>query len=157
MESVAQIVYNVSMLVVLVIVFALVVNAINFIKKNQTKEASESLVEQKAGCSYEEKSTALAIGLNLVMPGAGYLYMGRAAVGVVVMTIALLAFWYLPLLLVILAWPVPTVLMAIDMVWLNQKRRKASERECPFCAELVKVNAKKCKHCGSELVQEVSE
>lgn len=29
-------------------------------------------------------------------------------------------------------------------------------RKCPFCAEAVRREAKKCKHCGSELVPEHS-
>ena len=29
-----------------------------------------------------EKSLPLAIGLNLVLPGAGYMYMGRIALGI---------------------------------------------------------------------------
>ena len=27
-------------------------------------------------------------------------------------------------------------------------------KRCPHCDELVRINAKKCKHCGSELIKE---
>lgn len=30
-------------------------------------------------------------------------------------------------------------------------------RACPFCAELIKVEAIKCKHCGSDIPQDIAE
>lgn len=28
-----------------------------------------------------------------------------------------------------------------------------SERKCPLCAEMVKAEAKRCKHCGADLTK----
>ncbi|RWU03137.1 hypothetical protein DWB63_13115 [Pseudodesulfovibrio sp. S3] len=34
---------------------------------------------------------------------------------------------------------------------LDPQKLYSNERECPFCAELIKKKAVKCKHCGSEI------
>ena len=38
------------------------------------------------------------------------------------------------------------------MAWATGKPTADSTKACPFCGEDVKVEAIKCKHCGSELV-----
>lgn len=35
----------------------------------------------------------------------------------------------------------------------NEVSSKRADRKCPFCAEVIKKEAVKCRHCGSDLVQ----
>lgn len=35
--------------------------------------------------------------------------------------------------------------------FLRAAAREQEERECPFCAEIIKFKAKLCKHCGKDL------
>lgn len=38
---------------------------------------------------------------------------------------------------------------------MEDQSPKADERQCPFCAEQIHANAKKCKHCGEYLAEEL--
>lgn len=42
-----------------------------------------------------------------------------------------------------------------DKAELAKRALKAGDRKCPFCAELVKREAVKCRHCGSDLTKAV--
>ena len=103
-----------------------------------------------------EKSLPLAIGLNLVLPGAGYMYMGRVIVGagaVLIVSLILIASGA-PLLVPI--WLGINLIMAIDM-WILFNRNKtifqaSTTRRCPHCAELIQVEARICKHCQRDVV-----
>jgi len=33
----------------------------------------------------------------------------------------------------------------------KQKLKQGDGRKCPYCAELIKLEAVKCKHCGSDI------
>ena len=33
---------------------------------------------------------------------------------------------------------------------------ESAEKKCPFCAELIKIEAVKCKHCGSSITPDYS-
>lgn len=102
-----------------------------------------------------EKSLPLAIGLNILLPGLGYLYMGRWIIGIIggFLIIAILA--TTPLATLLLVWLVLAAIMAIDMVILFNKRKTKIEQEtsmkCPRCAETIRRDAKVCRYCHSEL------
>ncbi len=32
-----------------------------------------------------------------------------------------------------------------------KKKEEKASKECPFCAELIKKEAKVCKHCGKDI------
>lgn len=100
------------------------------------------------------KSLPLAIGLNLVLPGLGYLYMGRYIVGVIGGALVILMILTAPAF-AIHVWLVVNILMALDMWMLHNKRAKLiAEQEtkvCPACAERIKIDATKCRFCGEEL------
>ena len=101
------------------------------------------------------KSLPLAIGLNLVLPGAGYMYMGRVVLGLAAMLLVIAVVAGAGLILLVPVWLGFNAIMAIDMVILFNKRKAADEanstRECPFCAERIRIEATVCKHCQRDL------
>lgn len=102
-----------------------------------------------------EKSIPLAIGLNLVLPGIGYMYMGRVLLGICVLILILMIFAATPVFTMFSAWLGLNVVMAIDMLILGKKREKeiakATTKICPKCAEAIKRNAKVCRFCGADV------
>ncbi len=58
-----------------------------------------------------------------------------------------------PLIGFIIAWLVSSDNAAIEQSAIT----KGEVRKCPACAELVKVEAKICKHCRSELTEQSEE
>jgi len=101
------------------------------------------------------KSLPLAIGLNILLPGIGYIYMGKIVVGILAMLLVVGIYLSTNLFYIFWTWLVMNALMAIDMVILDNKRKKQyiaeSMIKCPYCAELIKKEAKICKHCGKEI------
>jgi hypothetical protein len=105
----------------------------------------------------KEKNIWLAIGLNFVYLGAGYFYMGRKLLGVVLMLIATgLAMGMLsnPILFVIIssAWFGFFIITCIDMLILNSKIKKDTTKPCPYCAESIKKEAVYCLNCKKDIV-----
>ena len=125
---------------------------INYASLPKNKAQQYAAIGAKAPA---EKSIPLAIGLNLVLPGVGYMYMGRVLLGICVLILtggiyagtAMLGFFY--------AWGGLNLIMAIDMLILGRKREKeiaaATTKVCPKCAESIKRDAKVCRFCGADV------
>ena len=104
-----------------------------------------------------EKSLPLAIGLNFVVPGFGYFYMGSIVSGVFAMALCA-AISYLTFPLGILWIPASVVILdivlSIDMILLNNKRNKKiielTTMVCPKCAEKINRAATVCRFCGNQ-------
>jgi hypothetical protein len=59
--------------------------------------------------------------------------------------------WIYGALLFIIALP-HALLMRSDVKAMERRELETGEnRKCPFCAEIVKAEAKICKHCGKDL------
>lgn len=104
----------------------------------------------------KEKNVQLAIGLNLILPGLGYMYMGKVIVGIAAFLLIIGIYAAYSLVGLFYVWIIMNAIMAIDMLILGSKQKKDIEEKtmmkCPKCAELVKKEAKICKHCKSDLV-----
>jgi len=102
----------------------------------------------------KEKSIPLAIGLNILLPGVGYMYMGKLFLGIAAFLLILMMLLASPLIGGA-AWFSMNVIMAIDMVILGKKREKqiseGSTMKCPRCAELIKKEAKVCRFCNAPI------
>ena len=103
----------------------------------------------------KEKSLALAIGLNFFLPGIGYIYMGKIALGIVAIFLVIGIYLQASIFTLFFTWITMNVIMAIDMVILGNKNKKEYEEatlfKCPHCAEMIKKEALVCKHCGKEV------
>jgi hypothetical protein len=81
------------------------------------------------------KNLPLAIGLNLVLPGAGYIYMGRVMLGIIVLVFVVLMVLASGPVLLAPTWLGLNAIMAIDMWMLVNKHQAALEaattRKCP--------------------------
>ena len=108
----------------------------------------------------KEKSVPLAIGLNFLLPGLGYMYMGKVIIGIFALLLILCIYLTYALGGVFYTWITMNAIMAIDMLILGNKNKKHIEEKttmkCPQCAELIKKEAKICKHCKSALVPQTA-
>ena len=104
----------------------------------------------------KEKSLAFAIGLNLLLlPGLGYMYMGKVIVGLIAILLFVGIYVTTPIVYLLPTWLVMNAILIIDMCILkNRNKKKIAERnlkKCPQCAELIKREAKICCFCNAKL------
>ena len=105
----------------------------------------------------KEKQLPLAIGLNLLIPGAGYMYMGKWIVGIFALLLIFTIYAMTGTTIIGQTWLIMNLIMAIDMFILFKKNKAKFDQEntkkCPNCAELIQLEAKICKHCNSQLAE----
>lgn len=103
----------------------------------------------------KEKSIPLAIGLNLVLPGIGYMYMGRVILGIFVILLIGMIYAGTAVMGLFYAWGGLNVIMAVDMIILGKKREReiqaATTKVCPKCAETIKRDARVCRYCNADV------
>jgi len=106
----------------------------------------------------KEKNLALAIGLNLLLPGLGYMYMGKIIVGIAAVLLIIGIYATTSLLYIAPAWIAMNAIMSIDMIILNNKNKKTfleqNTIKCPSCAEMIQKDAKICRFCNTQLATE---
>ncbi len=101
----------------------------------------------------KEKNLAIAICLNLLIPGIGYMYMERWIMSILVLIYAafLVFVFSLPILPM---WLLLNLIMSIDMINFSNKRKKliaiASTKKCANCAEFVQREARICRFCNTK-------
>ncbi|MCG8428981.1 MAG: hypothetical protein MI754_16620 [Chromatiales bacterium] len=112
-------------------------------------------VKQETSSNVKKKSLPLAIGLNFLLPGLGYLYMGKWFAGIVGGLLVLMILLTSGLLFFTMTWLVLNIVMGIDMLILSKKNERqyveATMMPCPACAEMIKREAKLCRFCQTKL------
>ena len=98
------------------------------------------------------KTTAALLAIFLGDLGIHKFYLGRNGEGVLYL---LFCWTFIP---AIIGFLEGIVLLSMDEKVFNERynlntsnQSKGEMKKCPFCAEIIKKEAVKCKHCGSEI------
>jgi TM2 domain-containing membrane protein YozV len=91
-----------------------------------------------------------ACGLNLLLPGAGYVYGGRILKGIIVFPIFLLLAFFSSGVGALFLWAIITIDTVMLVNRYNEKLDATTKKTCPECAEMVHKEARICKHCRHE-------
>lgn len=103
----------------------------------------------------KQKQLPLAIGLNFLLPGAGYMYMGKWIVGIFAMLLITAIVLSVRMNMALPTWLGINIIMAIDMYMLFKKNEgkyiESNSKKCPSCAEKIQKEAKICRFCNSNV------
>jgi hypothetical protein len=72
----------------------------------------------------KEKSLPLAIGLNILLPGLGYMYMGKWIVGILACLLVFGIYATTGFAFLVPTWIVINVIMGIDMAILSSRTKE---------------------------------
>ena len=160
-----------AILLVLVIDFA--VFGCTFLYENRKKQEAEVYDASKRETgSMINKDINLATFLSLI-PGLGYIYIGKIGQGIgtffIILVFTIITYWIgtikgapnslywifgLFILLVLVGYFVQIIGTRMACKSMNKvldKQFKVSNRKCPFCAEIIKAEAKVCRYCGRDI------
>ncbi|MCK9466407.1 MAG: hypothetical protein M0Q29_11050 [Thiopseudomonas sp.] len=103
----------------------------------------------------KQKQLPLAIGLNFLLPGTGYMYMGKWIVGIFAMLLITAIVLSVRMNMALPTWLGINIIMAIDMYMLFKRNESKyienNSKKCPNCAEQIQKEAKVCRFCNSNV------
>ncbi|TAJ91782.1 MAG: hypothetical protein EPO31_13830 [Gammaproteobacteria bacterium] len=107
---------------------------------------------------HKEKSGLLAAGLNILLPGAGYMYCGRPILGIIVLPFVIGMIFVTPAgaLGIWIVLIIDGFLAAGRYNKCLAQKIDAAMKVCPQCAEKIMPEAKVCRYCGHKFGEAAS-